>query len=79
MVKDGPLSSTQEKRLAIDIGGLKESAGEFDPEQERLAEVFHWVATESQVADHLTKMKPPELLRSVLDQGFLALKVESPE
>ena len=79
LVKDGPLSSTQEKRLAIDIGGLKESAGEFDPEQERLAEVFHWVATESQVADHLTKMKPPELLRSVLDQGFLALKVESPD
>ena len=38
---DGPLSSTQEmKRLVIDIGGLKELAGEFDPEQERLAEVF---------------------------------------
>ena len=41
LVKDGPLSSTQEmKRLVIDIGGLKELAGEFDPEQERLAEVF---------------------------------------
>lgn len=39
LVKDGPLSSTQER-------GLKELAGEFDPEQERLAEVFHSVATE---------------------------------
>ena len=80
LVKDGPLSSTQEmKRLVIDIGGLKELAGEFDPEQERLAEVFHSVATEAQVADHLTKMKPPEILRSILDQGFLALKVETSE
>lgn len=80
LVKDGPLSSTQEmKRLVIDIGGLKGLAGESDPEQERLAEVVHSVATEAQVADHLTKMKPPEILRSILDQGFLALKVETSE
>eukprot|EP00913_Durusdinium_trenchii_P008023 g7523.t1 len=57
LVKDGPLSSTQEKRLAIDIGGLKETATEVDPDGERLNEVFKWIDTNHQLADHLTKAK----------------------
>lgn len=58
LVKDGQPATTQEKRLTIDINGLKEAATEFDPEGERLKETFRLVATESQVADHLTKVKP---------------------
>ena len=39
-MKDGAPSTTQEKRLTIDISGLKEIATEFDPEGEQLKEVF---------------------------------------
>ena len=78
LVKDGQPSTTLEKRLTIDINGLKEAAMEFDPEGEKLKEVFRWVATESQVADHLTKVKPAHLLRDLLDRGWLKLvKIES--
>lgn len=73
-VKDGPVSTTQEKRLAIDIGGLKETAAEFDEEQEKLSEIFRWIATDMQWADHLTKVKPAYMLRQILDKGFLALR-----
>jgi len=72
-VKDGQPATTQEKRLTIDINGLKEAANEFDPEGERLKETFRWVATESQVADHLTKVKPAHQLRDLLDRGWLKL------
>ena len=71
LARDAQPSSTQEKRLAIDIGGLKEAAAEFDPEQEQLNAVFKWIATERQLADHLTKPKPAHMLRSLLDQGTL--------
>ena len=74
LVKDGPVSTTQEKRLAIDIGGLKETAAEFDEEQEELSEIFRWIATDMQWADHLTKVKPAYMLRQILDEGFLALR-----
>lgn len=74
LVKDGAPSTTQEKRLTIDISGLKEIATEFDPEGEQLKEVFRWVATESQVADHLTKVKPSHLLRAILEYGWLKLR-----
>ena len=74
LVKDGPVSTTQEKRLAIDIGGLKETAAEFDEEQEKLSEIFRWIATDMQWADHLTKVKPAYMLRQILDEGFLALR-----
>ena len=74
LVKDGPVSTTQEKRLAIDIGGLKETAAEFDEEQEKLSEIFRWIATDMQWADHLTKVKPAYMLRQILDKGFLALR-----
>jgi hypothetical protein len=40
LVKDGQPSTTPEKRLTIDINGLKEAAMEFDPEGEKLKEVF---------------------------------------
>ena len=73
LVKDGQPSTTQEKRLTIDINGLKEAATEFDPEGEKLKETFRWVATESQVADHLTKVKPAHQLRDLLDRGWLKL------
>ena len=79
LVKDGPVSSTQEKRLAIDIGGLKEAAAEFDEDQERLNEIFRWIATDAQWADHLTKLKPAFMLREILSKGRLALKVDSTE
>lgn len=74
LVKDGPLSTTQEKRLAIDLGGLKETAAEFDEQLERLTEIYKWVDTKSQLADHLTKSKPPCLLREILDKGWIALQ-----
>ena len=74
LVKDGAPSTTQEKRLTIDISGLKEIATEFDPEGEQLKEVFRWVATESQVADHLTKVKPSHLRRAILEYGWLKLR-----
>ena len=77
LVKDGPLSATQEKLLASDLVGLKEAAAEFDPEQEKLKEVFHWVATDNQLADHLTKVKPSHLVRGILSQGHMALQAEA--
>ena len=77
LVKDGPLPSTQEKCFAIDIGGLKETAGEFDEDQERLNEIFSWIATEVQRADHLTKLKPAFMLRDIFSKGRLALRVDS--
>ena len=78
LVKDGPLSSTQEKRLAIDIGGLKETATEVDPDGERLNEVFKWIDTNHQLADHLTKVKPGHLLRALLSEGRIALRAIDP-
>ena len=79
LVKDSALSTTQEKRLAIDIGGLKETAAEFDEQQEQLAEVYKWVDTHHQMADHLTKQKAPALLRELLDESRIALKaIEEP-
>ena len=78
LVKDGPPATTQEKRLVIDINGLKEAALEYDAEGEKLRETFKWVATESQVADHLTKVKPARMLRDLLSAGRLTLvKIES--
>ncbi|CAK9081113.1 Retrovirus-related Pol polyprotein from transposon RE1 (Retro element 1) (AtRE1) [Includes: Protease RE1 [Durusdinium trenchii] len=74
LTKDGPLASTQEKRLAIDLVGLKETAAEIDPEQEQLKQIFKWVATDRQLADHLTKLKPAGLLRSLLDSNHVALQ-----
>ena len=59
LTKDGPVSSTQEKRLTIDVGAIKQSAEEFDPEGEALRQVFKWADTDHQLADHLTKTKPP--------------------
>ena len=74
LVKDGPMATTQEKRLAIDLGGLRETAAEFDEQLERLTEIYRWVDTASQHADHLTKPKPSHLLRSILDHGRVALQ-----
>ena len=74
LVKDGSLSTTQEKRLAIDLGGLRETAAEFDEQCEQLTETYKWVDTKSQLADHLTKPKPPMLLRELLDKGKIALQ-----
>ena len=74
LVKDGPVSATQEKRLTIDLGAIKQSAEEFDPED--LKGTFKWVDTSRQLADHLTKLKPSYQLREHLEQGWLALQVD---
>lgn len=79
LVKDGPLAATQEKRLAIDLSGLKETAAEFDEQLERLNDVYKWVDTNTQRADHLTKVKPSHLLRDLLDGGHIALQTIDPK
>ena len=40
VAKDGPLSSTQEKRLTLDIGALREAAEELEPSGEQMKEVL---------------------------------------
>eukprot|EP00435_Cladocopium_sp_Y103_P026045 s2476_g6.t1 len=42
LTKDGPLAATQEKRLAIDLSALKETAAEFDEQLERLNDLYRW-------------------------------------
>ena len=79
LTKDGPVSATQEKRLTIDLGAIKQGAAEFDPEQEALKDTFKWVETASQLADHLTKSKPPHVLRSALDKCWLSLQASLPD
>ena len=78
LTKDGPVSSTQEKRLTIDISAIKESAEEFDPEGEALREIFRWADTDHQLADHLTKAKPPHQLRDLLSANWLSLQADDP-
>ena len=74
LTKDGPVSSTQEKRLTIDVEAIKQSAAEFDVDGEELRSTFKWVDTTRQLADHLTKVKPPHLLRDQLSTNKLALQ-----
>ena len=74
VTKDGPVHSTQEKRLTIDVEAIKQSAAEFDPVQESLHETFKWVDTHHQLADHLTKVKPAHLLRTELNKNHIALQ-----
>ena len=76
LVKDGPLSSTQEKRLTLDIGALREAAEELEPSGENMKEVYKWVPTDIQMADHLTKVKPHHELRDLLSRNHLALLAE---
>ena len=78
LTKDGPVSSTQEKRLTIDVGAIKQSAEEFDPEGEALKQVFKWADTDHQLADHLTKTKPSYILRDILSQNWLTLQALDP-
>ncbi|CAE7023992.1 RE1 [Symbiodinium sp. CCMP2456] len=78
LTKDGPVSSTQEKRLTIDISAIKEGAEEFDPEGEALREIFKWADTDHQLADHLTKAKPPHQLRDLLAANWLSLQANDP-
>ncbi|CAE7232065.1 GIP [Symbiodinium sp. CCMP2456] len=74
VTKDGPVHSTQEKRLTIDVEAIKQSAAEFDPAQESLHETFKWVDTHRRLADHLTKVKPAHLLRTELSKNHIALQ-----
>ena len=76
VVKDGPLSSTQEKRLTLDIGALREAAEELEPSGEQMKEVYKWVPTQVQRADHLTKPKPYHELCDILDLNFLTMMAE---
>ncbi|CAK9108784.1 Retrovirus-related Pol polyprotein from transposon RE2 (Retro element 2) (AtRE2) [Includes: Protease RE2, partial [Durusdinium trenchii] len=73
LVKDGPLGSTQEKRLTLDIGALREAAEELEPSGENVKDVYKWVSTHVQRADHLTKIKPQHELRKILDEGHLSM------
>lgn len=40
LVKDGPLSSAQEKRLTLDIGALREASVELEPSGERMKDIY---------------------------------------
>ena len=73
LCKDGPVSSTQEKRLTLDIGALREAAEEIEPSNEDIKEVYKWASTQVQRADHLTKVKPSHELRDILDEGHLSM------
>ena len=77
LVKDGPLSSTQEKRLTLDIGALREASEEPEPSGENMKEIYKWVPTDTQMADHLTKVYKE--LRDLLNQNHLALMAEEDE
>ncbi|CAE7177640.1 unnamed protein product [Symbiodinium microadriaticum] len=76
LTKDGPVASTQEKRLTIDVEAIKQSAEEFDPKAEDLRSTFKWVDTLHQLADHLTKIKPAYQLRELLGKSHLALQAK---
>ena len=78
VTKDGPLNATQEKRLTLDIGAIRESAEELDRESENLKSIFRWADTHSQLADHLTKVKPSWQLRETLTKNHIALKKIEP-
>ena len=73
LIKDGPLSSTQEKRLTLDIGALREVAEELEPTGEMMKEIYRWVPTNVQRADHLTKLKPAAELREILDRNWISM------
>ena len=72
VVKDGPLSSNQEKRLTLDIGALSKAAEELEPSSENMKEVYKWAPTDIQMADHLTKVKPHHELHDLLNKNHLA-------
>ncbi|CAE7230751.1 RE1, partial [Symbiodinium sp. CCMP2456] len=78
VTKDGPLGATQEKRLTLDIGAIRESAEELDRDCENLKETFRWADSASQLADHLTKKKPSWQLRDALGLNRLSLKKVEP-
>ena len=78
LTKDGQPGTATEKRLIIDIQAIKENAEEFDAEMEKLKDIFRWIPTTKQLGDHLTKAKPPWMLRSELDRNWLNL-VATPE
>ena len=66
LTKDGAPTLPTEKRLAVDLAALSDAADEHGWQAKDL---FRWVPTNLQVADHLTKQKPPEELRAFLDVG----------
>ena len=71
LTKEGTPSSTQEKRIAIDIAAMREIADELEHEDPK--KTFMWVPTDHQRADHLAKLKPPHQLRDILDSNWLSL------
>ena len=71
LTKEGTPSTTLERRLAIDIAALNQVGEEFDEEDPR--RTFVWVPTDHQVADHLTKRKPWQQLRDILNRGWVKL------
>jgi len=66
LTKLTPPSGIEEKRVAIEICGLREQI---------FARFVHWVPTSEMVADSLTKSKPPAQLSEFLRLGRVRLAV----
>ena len=44
-----------------------------------MKDIYRWVPTDVQMADHLTKVKPQHELRQLLNENHLALMSTEPE
>eukprot|EP00971_Amphidinium_carterae_P228328 4528886-Amphidinium_carterae.1 len=65
LIKDGAPTLPQGKRLAIDLAALSDLLEEHGW---NVKGMYRKVPTDSQLADHFTKVKPPEQLRKILDR-----------
>ena len=52
---------------------------ELEPSGEQMKDIYRWVPTDVQMADHLTKVKPQHELRQLLNENHLALMSTEPE
>ena len=76
LIRDGSLSTSSEKRTAIDIAGVIDLLSEMNHDD--LRELAKWVPTTSMIADHMTKVVESFQLRSILERGLLHLVQISP-
>ena len=72
LTKDGAPSLPTEKRLAIDLAALADTADDHGWDVKQL---YRWIPTNLQLADFLTKYKPggDDELRAILTQGYIKL------
>ena len=76
LIKEGQLGSTIEKRLAVDliiIRDLLEPLLSDDGDCTDIRQIVRWCPTLKQLADALTKQKPPHELREILARARLCL------